>query len=188
MTRERLVEGIRLATLDRAETELLVSSLLGGPVSESLIEALVGVTEGNPLFVEQLVLSLREEGEIVVQHDGKWHPVAIERASIPPIVRDVIERRFGSLEPACRETLEVAAVFGQTFELRPLVAALGTVEESRVIHYVDAAVDAQLVRETTGGSASATRWSARRCIAASEAGAASSSTPESARPWRRSPG
>ena len=53
--------------------------------------------------------------------------------------------------PACRETLEVAAVFGQAFELQPLVAALGTADEGLVIHHVDAAVEAQLVRETAGG-------------------------------------
>ena len=40
------------------------------------------------------------------------------------MVQSVIERRFDRLPPNGRQTLAMASVLGQTFELEPLVAAL----------------------------------------------------------------
>ena len=147
LERERLADKIVLRAFDRAETLVLISSLLDGAVSEELTDAVFAVTEGNPLFVEQLVLSLREEGRIE-RRKGIWHQVATDSAPIPPVIRSVIERRLDRLSPYGRELLELAAVMGQTFELRPLVAALGTADDAAVVAVLDQAIRSQLVHET----------------------------------------
>ena len=58
------IQQLMLDPLDRADTALLVESLLGDPTGEPLGASLYAASEGNPLFVEQLLLGLREEGQL----------------------------------------------------------------------------------------------------------------------------
>ena len=51
--------------------ERLVEVLLGGPVEDAVNERVVAASEGNPLFVEQLVSMLVDKG-LVHRHDGRW--------------------------------------------------------------------------------------------------------------------
>ena len=150
MIRERLAESVTLRPLNRDDTMLLISSVLGGPPSDALTEALFNVTEGNPLFVEHLVRALHEDGQLD-QRDGVWYQtIAGGTALVPTIVQVVIGGRVDRLPPVSRETLEWAAIFGQAFQLGPLVAALGS-DENIVIRDLDEALHAQLVRETATG-------------------------------------
>lgn len=148
--RERLAEEIRPRPLGREDTRILLSSLLGGPVSDSLTDTLFAVTEGNPLFIEQFALALRDEQRID-QRGGTWFPSATDDAPLPPVVQSVIERRFDLLPPSGRETLTMASVMGQTFELQPLITALAASDPSGAIAVLDQAIRAQLVHETATG-------------------------------------
>jgi DNA-binding SARP family transcriptional activator/Tfp pilus assembly protein PilF len=150
LARESLSQEIILRPLDRDETLILISSLLGGPASDGLTDSLHAVTEGNPLFIEQFVLALREERRIAQQH-GVWHQTAVDDAPLPPVVQSVIERRFDRLPPSGRDTLTMASVLGQTFELRALVVALADDDEASAVAVLDRAIEAQLVRETASG-------------------------------------
>ena len=70
---------------------------------------------------------------------------------MPPLIRDVIGRRFDRIGLRCRQLLALAAVFGQTFDSRVLTVALGDdVEEQQVLADLDEAVEAQLVQESAG--------------------------------------
>ena len=149
LTRERLAETVRLAPFDEAETGALITSLLNGPPDQGLRDSLYTVTEGNPLFVEQLVRALQEDG-LVSQRDGVWEYQAGAGPVVPPLIRDVIGRRFDRIGLRCRQLLALAAVFGQTFDPRVLTAALGDVEEQQVLSDLDEAVEAQLVQENAG--------------------------------------
>ena len=147
--RDRLVETLTLAPFGQDEAASFVMSLLDGPASDALSASLYTVTEGNPLFLEQLTLALREEGR-VDQRDGVWQRVTDDRSTVPPIIRDVIGRRFSRVSDRCREMLALASAFGQTFEHRALVAGLGGVD-ARVVEDLNEAITAQLVYETASG-------------------------------------
>ena len=77
--------------------------------SPRLAAALHERTEGNPLFVGELVRLLAIEGE---------QPLAV-----PPSVRDVIARRMTHLTPQGRELLVLASVLGREFR-RDVLARL----------------------------------------------------------------
>ena len=123
--------------------------MLNGPSDQGLRDSLYAATEGNPLFVEQLVRALREDG-LVSQRNGVWELQTGATPVVPPLIRDVIGRRFERVGMRCREMLALAAVFGQTFEDRALAAALGDVDEQQVMTDLDEAVAAQLVQEGAG--------------------------------------
>ncbi|QLH24723.1 AAA family ATPase [Streptomyces sp. Rer75] len=76
---------------------------------DEIVERLVHRSEGNPLFVEQIV------GMVSESDDPRF---------VPPSVRAVVAARLDRLEPAERAVLECAAVTGAEFTAADLTALL----------------------------------------------------------------
>ena len=81
-----------------------------------LTEAVHTQTEGNPLFVTEVVRLLVQEGELT-QESGARDSWTVR---IPEGVREVIGRRLNRLSQRCNETLTIGSVIGREFELRQL--------------------------------------------------------------------
>jgi class 3 adenylate cyclase/tetratricopeptide (TPR) repeat protein len=95
--------AIELEALQRDESEQLVDALLDGTeLSEQARQALLDKTEGNPLFVEETVRMLDEEGI-----------ESVER--IPDTVQALIAARIDRLAPQAKAILQKAAVIGRIF-------------------------------------------------------------------------
>ena len=79
-----------------------------------MAEAVHTQTEGNPLCVTEVVRLLVQEGELTQDAGTRdfW------TVRIPEGVREVIGRRLNRLSQRCNETLTIASVIGQEFELR----------------------------------------------------------------------
>jgi DNA-binding SARP family transcriptional activator/tetratricopeptide (TPR) repeat protein len=152
LARERLAEQLRLDPLDSRQTARLTGSLLGGSISTSLSDWLHATTEGNPLFIEQLVLALREQ-EQIDQRDGMWERSSTAAHSLPTIINALISQRFERLSARTRETLAMAAVLGQAFDYAALLACLVPRAEADLLADLEDALGAQLVRETPTGYA-----------------------------------
>jgi len=146
LARDPRVEHLRLQPLGREETTRLAASLLGGPVGEQLGAWLYAQSDGNPLFLEQIVLTLREEGRLI-RRAGLWHEVAGPARAIPPAARTLIGQRLERLGPRCRETLAVCAVVGQTVPYELLLAALAPRDEFDILGDLAEATDAHLLQE-----------------------------------------
>jgi len=99
--------AIALEPLDGPETERLARALLaGGP--ERPVEEIVARTEGNPLFVEEYVHMLVDQGT---------------RALIPPTLQGVIAARIDATTPTVKRLLHEASVIGRDFWLDALPTA-----------------------------------------------------------------
>jgi adenylate cyclase len=61
----RRLTRVALGPLDPAATTALAAAALGGPPAPRLRALLLARTSGNPLFVEELAVALRESGELV---------------------------------------------------------------------------------------------------------------------------
>jgi predicted ATPase/class 3 adenylate cyclase len=115
---------IELDRLSEDDTKAVTEHLLGRAGLDERIRArVVEASEGNPLFVEQLVSMLIDEGLIRFEH-GSWHPTEdIGRAVVPPTIQALLAARLDYLEPDERTVIEPAAVVGQVF-VREAVAHL----------------------------------------------------------------
>jgi len=109
---------ISLRPLSEAESAEVVSGLLGevtlaaGPRSR-IIEA----AQGNPLFVEQMVSMMIDDG-LIRRAGGGW--VAsndLGALAVPPTISALLAARLDRLAPAERAVLERGAVIGQVFYL-----------------------------------------------------------------------
>jgi predicted ATPase len=117
---------IALPFLSRDDFDLyLTLTFAGHQFPEELAAALHVRTEGNPLFMVDLLRYLRDSG-VIVQKDGRW---ALVRAvpdlwrELPESVRGMIQRKMDQLSTADRQLLMAASVQGPEFD-SALVAEL----------------------------------------------------------------
>jgi DNA-binding SARP family transcriptional activator len=145
-------EQIKLSQLARYDAGRMVETVLDGPVSPSLIAQLHDATGGNPLFLEQFILALREDGR-VEPRDGIWQSVRPLGQTLPPITQAVIGHRLNRLGQECREVLSVAAVLGRTIDYAVLAAMLQSMREIEIAEALEEALTSQLIQETPSGYA-----------------------------------
>jgi len=148
--RERLATRIALGRLSRAETGKLLATLFHQEmVSDEFTAALYAETEGNPFFIEEVVKSLIEQGEIY-REDGRWGRKETHELAIPQSVKEAIGRRLNRMSDAAVDTLRTAAALGKIFPFREL-AAISTAGEDALLDALDEASNAQLIRVNGAG-------------------------------------
>ena len=84
-------------------------------------------TEGNPLFMVDLVRDLRDR-KVIVQDQGRWalsRPVEEIGGDVPASVRSMIQRKIEGLSEQDRRLLQAASVEGAEFHSVILAAATG---------------------------------------------------------------
>ncbi len=148
--RERLGTRIALGRLTRADTGTLLATLFGVTnVSDDLAAALYRETEGNPFFVEEVIKSLIEQGEIYRDGDA-WGRKETHELAIPQSVKEAIGRRLTRLGEPTIDALRTAAALGKIFPFKEL-AAVSTASEDELLDALDEATAAQLIRANPGG-------------------------------------
>jgi class 3 adenylate cyclase/predicted ATPase len=109
----RNATSITLDPLSDGETEALVTALYSGNGGDAgLIERVAQRAGGNPLFAEEMVNRLQEEGA--------------DAEALPDSVHSVLAARLDSLPPLERRLLQYASVIGQSFWEGPLQRAVAT--------------------------------------------------------------
>jgi tetratricopeptide (TPR) repeat protein len=143
LTRERLFERVPVRGLSEAEVRDYIEASVASPLPPGLAGAVYERTEGNPLFVTEVVRLLVHERTPV---DG---PASRRDWSVrvPESVRDVIRRRLDGLSPQCNEILGLAAVAGREFGLDQLRVLVGDTSVDELLSLIDEACAAHAVEE-----------------------------------------
>lgn len=146
VTREPEVVRLQLERLSDAEVADLLTQLLAAPPSPEFATAVADRTEGNPLFVEELVRVLFEAlpasaPDYTAAHLAQVHP--------PVTVQDMVQDRLAPLSDDAREALLVAAVVGRTFSFDLLRTVLEWPEE-RLLTAVERLVAHRFLTELGG--------------------------------------
>jgi tetratricopeptide (TPR) repeat protein len=121
------------------DVRAFVAANEGVTPSPALVAAVLERTDGNPLFVSEVVRLLIADR--VVDTSGtqaRW------MQQIPSGVQDVIRRRIERLPPDCAAVLRRGAVLGRDFDLR-VVDRMRTAADSAPLDVIDAAISARLI-------------------------------------------
>jgi tetratricopeptide (TPR) repeat protein len=146
---------LRGLTVD--EVHRMYEAIRGNSVDWSQAEAVHRQTEGNPLFVQEVLRYLVEEG-FVVREDGRWVPTQGVGAGIPEGLRDVVGKRLSRLSEKTNQVLAIAAVMGRDFRLDVLQQVAG-LPEDELYSALAEAVERAVVEERSGvGAAVAYRF------------------------------
>ena len=114
---------VLLAPLSAEDSGALLEGLLGTPdISPRLRELVAAKTEGNPLFMEEVVRSLVALGVLARDETrGVWRlRAAVEEVRIPDTIQGVIMARIDRLGEDVKHVLKLAAVIGRSFFYRVL--------------------------------------------------------------------
>ncbi len=116
---------IELRNLESDDARTMFRHLLARceGISEDVMEDAVGMTGGNPYFLEELVRLFLDNGTIEVSGvTWRLDPDRAADTELPISIEEAIEARVAALAPEERELLEKGAVFGNVFWLGAAVA------------------------------------------------------------------
>jgi class 3 adenylate cyclase/tetratricopeptide (TPR) repeat protein len=116
---------LRLDPLAKESADAMLSAIVGNDASLVPLKRLIAEkTEGNPLFMEEIVLSLFEDGALARNGEVKLaKPLASLR--IPPTVQGILASRIDRLPPDEKDLLQTVAVIGTEFKLGVVRAISG---------------------------------------------------------------
>lgn len=138
---------IRLQAIDERGTAELLSALLSGldlaPLAQGRI---LEAADGNPLFLEQILAMLVDEGVLGTGPEG-WTVVRdLEAVTIPPTIGGLLAARLERLDEAERATIERASVVGKVFWWGSVAELTPVPERSEVGGYLATLVRRELIR------------------------------------------
>lgn len=143
--------GYRQLTLERlhvsdVENQLRYVWHLEAP--RELVERIYAHTTGNPLYVEEIIKALMDEGQIVLR-DGVWQFPNAEHITLPDSVRGAVLRRVNLLPADAQNLLRQAAILGQSFHFRDL-QAMARLDEWELLDQLDLLFERQFLEEIKG--------------------------------------
>jgi DNA-binding SARP family transcriptional activator len=143
--RDGLLRTLEVTGLPETDAIELVRLRTGSMPPQGLMHALYEETEGNPLFLQQIVRHLADSGISPERASAS----ELAGAGLPDDVRGLISRRLARLSADCVELLRVASVIGRDFDSALLEAVL-SFEEDRFASALEEALTAGLIAEWTG--------------------------------------
>jgi class 3 adenylate cyclase/tetratricopeptide (TPR) repeat protein len=108
--------SVVLQPLSPEESANVIAHLLGDvAVDHDIAARIIAASEGNPLFVEQMLSMLIDDGALFLK-DGRWIPTSpVETIEMPPTISALLSSRLDRLGVPDRTTVERGAVIGQVF-------------------------------------------------------------------------
>ena len=108
--------SMTLEPLSDNDIARVVETVLGeGNVPEVVRARIVESAGGNPLFVEQMLSMMIDDG-LLRQEEGVWSPVVdLEQVDVPPSVQALLAARVDRLQSEERQVIEPASVIGVEF-------------------------------------------------------------------------
>ena len=108
--------SILLEPLSDAQSEALISNVLGSTdLADDIRKRIVHSAEGNPLFVEQMLAMLIDDG-LIHAVDGRWVATGDRlEVSVPPTIAALLSARLDRLDAEERDVIGRASVVGKVF-------------------------------------------------------------------------
>jgi class 3 adenylate cyclase/tetratricopeptide (TPR) repeat protein len=138
---------ISLAALTDRQSDGLITNLVGGAdVPRSARARIAEVAEGNPLFVEETLRMLVDDG-LLKPAEGSWTVTAdLSAISIPTTIQTLLTARLDRLPETERAVLERASVVGRVFWWSALDALCSEPLRNELTEALQSLVRKELIR------------------------------------------
>jgi class 3 adenylate cyclase/tetratricopeptide (TPR) repeat protein len=140
---------ITLNRLSNRESLMMVSYLLGTEeLDKELEEFILEKTEGVPLFIEELIKSLKDL-KIIEKEDSKYRITKdLKEVTIPATVQDVIMARVDSLPEGVKSLLQTVSAVGRELSYDLIKRITGLAEqEQELLSQLSVLKDSELLFE-----------------------------------------
>jgi DNA-binding SARP family transcriptional activator len=143
LAREPVTRSLVLGGLAEGDVARFIEETTERAPMAALVEAVFGESEGNPLFVGEIVRLLAAEGRL--------NEPSVELA-VPRSVKDVIGGRLRRLSDACNRMLVLASVLGREFDLDAL-ARVSRLDHESLLELLDEALSERVLSDVPGAPA-----------------------------------
>lgn len=141
------VQKITLCNLDEKAVASMCRSIFPGIAMASDSASLIAtVTQGNPLYAEEILKNLLGR-ERIVRAGTRWKMERITLDDLPATLEDAIRYQLTSLDSQTMEVIQNAAAIGSTFDVETLTELSGR-PEGEVREMIDRATEARVLRPT----------------------------------------
>ncbi|MFZ5916956.1 MAG: ATP-binding protein [Chloroflexota bacterium] len=143
----RSVSHLALSRLPASAVAMIVHQVLGPDQAEALGRHFYEESEGNPLFLSELIRDWLESGQVEAE-DGLWR-AAPPAGAVPASLQATIAGRVARLSEPAQALAQTAAVIGPAFDVELLREVSGW-DEAQTLDALHELLDRQLVREAGG--------------------------------------
>ena len=142
---DRAVE-MTFERLSRNECEAFVGFALGShEIPRELMELIGMRSDGNPLFLQEIVRSLLEQNVIEQQNGKITVKKELSKVTIPNSITGLVIARFDQLSHLQKEILSRAAVFGPSFSQKLIEA---TVKDPGLNNALEELINSEMIFES----------------------------------------
>jgi len=123
------VDRLELAPLPATDAAALIEALIGPALPAALVRAVVERSDGNPLFIEELIRTWVSVGTLVPDGDAWRLSVQPDAVPLPPTVQAIYAAQLDDLPPDARLLARRGAVAGRRVPVGALEALeIGTTD------------------------------------------------------------
>ena len=108
-------------------------------------EHLERYSQGNPLFIDEILYTLEFERVLNLEQD-EWRLSSLEMPPVPPLVQQMMEGRMQALDERSRELLQVAAVLGVEISIE-LWQEITKASDDELVTALDHGLSARILEE-----------------------------------------
>ncbi len=118
------IERMDLRALDEGAADELVRTLVGAAIPEPLVARIAARSDGNPLFIEELLRTWISVGILSGDAGGAWHleDEAAAGVELPSTVQAIYAAQIDDLPPGARRLARHGSVAGRAFPYLALEA------------------------------------------------------------------
>ncbi len=139
------IRTIQLRPLTRNEIASHLESIFPGlKVTEDFEEDLAEITQGNPLFISEIIRKLVSEQKLTFV-GREWTVLQLDEGYLPRSLEEIVQQKIGELDMEGRQLLEQASTFGEEVSLSALSSS-SEMEEAKVLEFLDRAEALGLVK------------------------------------------
>lgn len=120
MNVEKVLKILSLKPLSAQDTVLLIKGTLNMDLSEKIMRKIHEKTSGNPLFILEIMETLKEKAAKIEM---------LERVTIPLSLSAAYQKRIKALDKDMRETMCLLSILGREFAYEDACAVIGLEEE-----------------------------------------------------------
>jgi class 3 adenylate cyclase/tetratricopeptide (TPR) repeat protein len=135
-----------LEPLDDASVAQILNNLVGHPLPDELMRTIGDAAEGNPLFVEELLSVLVDDGTLEREGDAYRLTRTPSQITVPATIEGLLAARLDHLPPEELAVLGRAAVIGKRCGASEVAELSPTEERPAVLQHLMALVRKELLR------------------------------------------
>ena len=138
------IHKLTLTPLTRSDIESHIQAIFpNASLPENLASELVRVSQGNPLFLSEILRKLVQDHRIILVGQ-QWQIEPLDGLELPQSLEEMVNEKISALDDESRQMLDQVSAFGEDVSLSVLTGSTEQ-QEARVLEFIDQAVNQGLL-------------------------------------------